>query len=92
MIEAKKSNNKEDLKKDRCKLQEFTNPHGDYKYKFGLLLVFDVGKDNKQVCHVECFKKGRKCKNTIWDCLQGFRGGEWGDEVEDGTAWSRSDW
>ena len=72
VIEAKKDNNKEDLKKDRCKLQEFTNQHGYYKYKFGLLMVFDVGEGEKKICRVECFKKGRKCKNTIWDCLQGF--------------------
>ena len=92
VIEAKKSDNKRGIGEDRCKLQEFTNPHGYYKYKFGLLLVFGVGKNKKQVCHVECFKKGRKCKNTVWDCLQGFRGGEWGDEAEDGVAWPRSDW
>ena len=88
VIEAKKDNNKGDLKKDRCKLREFTNPHGDYKYKVGLLLVFD----KKQICHVECFKNGEDDGKTVWDCLQGFRGGEWEDEAEDGVAWPRSDW
>ena len=90
VIEAKKSDNKRYIEEDRCKLQGFTNPHGKYKYKFGLLLVFDVG--NKQVCHIECFQKGKERKSTVWDCLRGFRGGEWGDEVEDGVAWPRSDW
>ena len=74
VIEAKKDNNKEDLKKDRCKLKEFTSPHGDYKYKFGLLMVFDVGK-RKQIRCVECFQKGKKHNNHVWDCLRGFRGG-----------------
>lgn len=70
VIEAKKNNNKGDLKKDRCKLQEFTNPHGDYGYKVGLLLIFDVVR--KQISHVECFMEGGKRKDTVWDCLRGF--------------------
>ena len=70
VIEAKKSNNKSGMKEDRCKLREFTNPHGDYRYKFGLLLVFDV--DKKQVCCVECFKNGEKHEKAVWDGLRGF--------------------
>ncbi len=71
VIEAKKSNNTASLEEDRCKLREFTNPCGEYGYKFGLLLVFDIGK-GKQIRCVESFKNGGADGKTVWDCLQGF--------------------
>lgn len=69
VIEAKKTA-MGDMERDRCKLRAFTHPRGRYKYKCGLLLVFDTAK--RKAFRVECFKKGRKRNDTIWDCLQGF--------------------
>lgn len=74
VIEAKKNNNTASLEEDRCKLREFTRSRSDggcYEYKFGLLLVFDVGK-RKQIRCVESFKNGEADGKTVWDCLQGF--------------------
>lgn len=83
VIEAKKTtmedmgskSMKRGLKRDRCKLREFTRLRGCYEYKFGLLLVFDVGEGGKKICRVECFKDGDEHNNPVWGCLRGFRGG-----------------
>ncbi len=52
VIEVKKSDGG-DPSRDMEKLSAFTDPNGEYKYKLGLFLEFDVC--NKKMNHAECF-------------------------------------
>jgi hypothetical protein len=56
VVEVKKSNSRESDDKDRTKLMAFTDPEGDYSYKVGLFIVFDV--ENQKVDKVQCFENG----------------------------------
>lgn len=56
VIEVKKSSSRENNDKDRIKLIAFTDPEGDYRYKVGLFIVFDV--ENQKVDKVRCFENG----------------------------------
>jgi hypothetical protein len=58
VIEVKKSNSRESEDNDIKKLTAFTDQEGDYKYKVGLFIVFDV--ENQNICNVKCFEHGRK--------------------------------
>ncbi len=56
VIEVKKSN-RGNASRDKGKLREFTKPGGDYKYRLGLFLKFDVG-DQSGLKHAECYQDG----------------------------------
>jgi len=56
VIEAKKLNNEERVDTDIKKLRAFTDQNGDYGYRLGLFIVFDVEKKN--ICKVKSFKNG----------------------------------
>lgn len=56
VIEVKKSNSREGDDKDRTKLMAFTDLSGDYRYKAGLFIVFDV--ENQKVGTAKCFENG----------------------------------
>jgi hypothetical protein len=58
VVEVKKSNTRESDKNDKIKLKALADPNGDYRYKVGLLIVFDVG--NWNIGNVKCFKDGRE--------------------------------
>jgi len=56
VIEAKKSNSRVSEDTDIKKLKAFTDQNGDYGYRLGLFIVFDVKKKN--ICKVKSFKNG----------------------------------
>jgi hypothetical protein len=57
VIEVKKSDNAdEDIEKDRTKLIKFTKHNGDYKYKFGLLLILST--ETPYSVHEEWYEEG----------------------------------
>lgn len=58
VVEVKKSNSRESDDKDRTKLMAFTDPKGDYRYKVGLFIVFDV--ENQKVDKVQHFENGKE--------------------------------
>lgn len=57
VIEVKKSNSNITSDKDEVKLRAFTG-EGDYRYKVGLFLVFDVERQN--IKEAKCFKRGHE--------------------------------
>ena len=44
---------------DKKKLRKFTHPQGEYKYRLGILLVFDVS--GKSLSSAVCFREGAEC-------------------------------
>ena len=64
VIEVKKSNGG-DANRDKCKLQKFTEPNGEYEYKLGLFLEIDL--DKKGIKYAVCFTNGAKIEECV-DC------------------------
>ena len=60
------------IDRDKKKLRKFTHPLGEYNYRLGLLLIFDVV--NQRVCSAECYQEGKKCKCAFCESLKGFNG------------------
>jgi len=58
VIEAKKSNSGISEDTDIKKLKAFTDQNGDYGYRLGLFLVFDV--EMRKISKVKCFECGRE--------------------------------
>ena len=73
MIEVKKTNaGTDDISRDKKKLRAFTDPKGEYKYRLGILLVFDVV--NQQVYSAECYQEGKKSNCDFCESLKEFDG------------------
>lgn len=60
VIEIKKSNSGVSNDKDMTKLKAFTDSRGDYRYKLGLFIVFDI--HNKKLGEVRSFENGKECE------------------------------
>ena len=63
VIEVKKSNGI-DANRDKVRLCEFTDSEGEYGYRLGLFLEFDVG-ESRQI-KAECFLDGKKRRSCCW--------------------------
>ena len=71
VVEVKKANSAQSTNKnDEEKLEAFTG--NDYRYQVGLYVEIDVG--NKCVGEVNCFRKGKECKDTMWIGLKNVKG------------------
>ena len=66
VIEAKKSD-EGDSCRDREKLCAFTDSNGEYRYKLGLFLEFNVGKCSG-LKYAQCFQGGKKTPSPCPHC------------------------
>jgi len=57
VIEVKKSDNLEQVERDRTRLKKFTSPSGKYRYQLGLLVVFYVANDHQKTPSFEYFER-----------------------------------
>jgi len=60
VIENKKSDNLETIDADVERLRWFTSPEEKFKYQFGALVIFHVGKDYQKLPQVTYFQKGKQ--------------------------------
>lgn len=58
VLEIKKSNSNVSFESDKIKLKAFTDREGDYNYKVGLFIEFDI--DNQKISSLRCFEGGQE--------------------------------
>lgn len=58
VVEIKKSNSSVSSENDEIKLKAFTDREGEYKYKLGLFIAFDI--DNQKKCSLRHFEGGQE--------------------------------
>ena len=73
VIEVKKTEARtDDISRDKKKLRAFTDPQCGFKYRLGILLVFNVS--NQSLSSAACFREGEECECAFCKSLEGFDG------------------